>query len=388
MKRRIGAILVAGGLCLASSSAALSGEPAPGAPLGVDPATVPLIADNTSPVAVQGRLTLADGSPTAGTVEALAWPSAAVLAKIGIGVAFTPVAVGSAVAGADGTFSLRLALSKIPQDYVSQSGQVDLQLEAWNVSQQGHSSISVTAGAYGTEQIWVEPTAGPDLASIVSRRTPLAVIALNEPLGLASAPAVAAKPACVDVLRTTYNVWSQIGDGLQYTSGQFAYLSDSSTHGATVGVGYSVAGSVWSVSGSASTTTGVSFTWPEASSDRYFDAQIQYGKFETLCQGVHTAWWFRPRFPTGGYRERLISYNPSWTNCAPVSAGLWSRTSTSGNHWNLSTAVDASGVIGIDLSLDTNYGSTRVLYIHNTASRHVCGNNNVPALAGRVEGDL
>jgi hypothetical protein len=384
MSRRIAAVAVATALLLGQGSTVGAGEPAGDIPVGIDPAGFSALLDNTSPVAVEGQLLSTGGSGTEGRVEALAWPTAKLLASLPVGVPFYTPPVGAAVTNTDGSFRIRLSADSVPRDYIDEDGQVDLELIAWDGEHQRSWFVSIQSRVADGELLWVSPTTGDDLTASAARGPVTAAITLSEPLTNGGS---LAKPTCVEVLRATYNVWSQLGDGLVYNFTQYNWMSHSSSHSMTVGVATSSSGSSWSASGSTGTTTGVTFTWAERNSDRYFDVQVQYGKFETFCQGVSTGFTFKARFPTGGYRERLVSYNPSWTNCAPVSAGTWSRTSSSGNHFALGFGVDASPYIGIDLSLDTNYGSTRTLYIRQTVSRHVCGSNNVPSLAGRIEGE-
>jgi len=162
-------------------------------------------------------------------------------------------------------------------------------------------------------------------------------------------------------------------------------MSHTSSHSVTVGAALSYnQGATWSASGTNTTTTGVSFTWAKKTTDRYFDVQIQYGKYANNCGAPYP---FRAITPSGGYRERAISYNPSWTTCVSVGIGTWSRTLTSGNTYQVSAGVQSAPVISINLSMNTNYGSTRILYYEQTVTRHLCGSNGVPALAGRIEGE-
>jgi hypothetical protein len=128
---------------------------------------------------------------------------------------------------------------------------------------------------------------------------------------------------------------------------------------------------------------GVEFTWPASSSDRYFDVQIRYGKYDNNCG---TPLSFKAIQPTGGYQTRSVSYDPSWTNCAPVPPGTWVRSTQGGNNYSLSGGVQAGSVIGINLSMNTSYSSTRSLTFYQSVNRHLCGNDNDPSYAGRIAG--
>jgi hypothetical protein len=57
-----------------------------------------------------------------------------------------------------------------------------------------------------------------------------------------------------------------------------------------------------------------------------------------------------------------------------------------GHSYQYSSAVKFADVLGIDLGIDRNWGSTQRLY-HNIAGndQRLCGNNDVPATAGKIE---
>lgn len=290
--------------------------------------------------------------------------------------------VGAASAGPDGRFELRLSKGGIPQDYITDDGQLDLKLVAWSENREVHSFVSVRADSAAGEPVWVDPTAARGLASdkAVSNRVNVSLELSQPPTAATGDPAP--KPGCSYWLVGTYDIWSQIGDGLSYNSRQTNWMYDASSHTVTVGAAISSGGG-WTSSGTTSTTTGVTFTWAASSSDRYFDVQIRYGNYANNCGAPNS---FRAIYPTGGYRTRLISYDPAWTYCVQVSAGTWTRSTQGGSSYSLSGGVLAAGVIGINLSMNTSYASTRTLSYNQTVSRHLCGSNNTPSLAARIAG--
>lgn len=89
------------------------------------------------------------------------------------------------------------------------------------------------------------------------------------------------------------------------------------------------------------------------------------------------------RYPTGGYATTSIA-NSSFSTCAPVSAGVWQRVQTTGNHFKAAGGVKIAPILGIDLSMDSNYASTHILTYKLVADGKVCGDNNVPAYASNV----
>jgi hypothetical protein len=361
------------------------------APVGVDASLVAKLIAASGPVAVTGQLLDARGNPTRGTIEAFAWPTEAVYSKIKVGESIERVPVAAAVAGPSGVFNLRLDRASLGRDYVSAGGQVDLELIAWSASDQRTWFTSVQSSTFGGASIWLSPT---DRRSSTGGRTTStgvsATIRLTDPLKVAAAVdgGTIAIPVCTaPILISTHNVMVRIGRSMNNESGQTSWMKDGTSHSVTLGVAVSYQSTVgFSASGTATTTSGVEFTWASSSSDRMYYRQVQYGKNRFTCAGV-TQYSFRPRQPTGGNNAILTSFNPSWSNCAPVSAGTWVRSRTDGNTTAFSGGVESAGHIGINLSFNSNYSSTRTLNYKLTQSGRVCGSNNLPAYASEVEAE-
>ena len=64
-------------------------------------------------------------------------------------------------------------------------------------------------------------------------------------------------------------------------------------------------------------------------------------------------------FGTGGYTTVTSTNSGFTTNPVTVSAGLWERNRSDGSHFKLSGGVKAAGVLGVNLSVDTNYTQLR-----------------------------
>lgn len=111
----------------------------------------------------------------------------------------------------------------------------------------------------------------------------------------------------------------------------------------------------------------------------------QYGKYRLLCGGSYINSWYTQEIKaTGGFTDAYVA-DPGFTySCPAVSAGQWSRYVSTGNHLSLSGGVLAASVLGINLSLDTNWDSAHILYYHLVANGKVCGDNDFPSYASRM----
>ena len=382
-------VAIAIALTLGSTLPVQGAEPTR-APVGVDARVVAQLVNRSGPVAVSGQLLDANGRPTRGSVQAYAWPTEAVFSKIPIGGSINRIPVAAAFTGPDGRFSLRLDRAGLTRSYVSANGQVDLELIAWSATRQRTWFTSVQSATVGGSTVWLSPTASRATSGSASVRTGVqASIRLTDPLKTAKVDGavVAAPPCTAPILISTHNVMVRIGRTMTNEAGQTSWMKDGFEHSVTLGVAVSTQSNVgFSASGTATTTSGVEFTWVASSSDRMYYREVQYGKSRFTCAGV-TQYSFRPRQPTGGNDVILTSFNPSWSNCAPISAGTWVRSRTDGNSTFFSGGVESAGKIGINLSFQSNYSSTRTLNYKTTQSGRVCGSNNLPAYASEVEAE-
>jgi hypothetical protein len=352
-------------------------------PPEVDPAGFASLVDVSAPVAVEGEIRGAGGLPVQGNVEALAWPNDSILANLAPGVPFHLLPVGAATAGPDGQFELRFSLQSVSPDYRAADGQVDLELVAWDGTNIKHYFVSVRGDVAGGKPQWVNPTAGNGLsaADALAARVK-ASLRLSEP-GLITTTDGSPKVGCSVWLVSSYTVWSQIGESVPYATTQTSWMFSGVSHSASVGAALKLGG-VWSASGTTSESTTTEITYATNYFDRFYDEELRYGIYDNNCGTPRS---FHSIQATGGYRERNVSFDPSWTHCAAVPAGsTWTRSTQGGNNFTYGAAVQSAGVIGINLSLTTSYSATRKLSYHQTVARHVCGNDDDPSVAGRIKG--
>ena len=88
---------------------------------------------------------------------------------------------------------------------------------------------------------------------------------------------------------------------------------------------------------------------------------------------------------TGG-TDTCTATAPNWTPYANVASGDWHRTRTDGKDYYLEGGVKIKDVIGIDLSSQRAYASShKMIYNVSGSAKKMCGNNNTPATAGKVQ---
>jgi hypothetical protein len=192
---------------------------------------------------------------------------------------------------------------------------------------------------------------------------------------------------CRWVILSTHDVMVVVGEGWPYGADR-SWMKSVSTHSETLGAAVSQTGAFgsWSPNGTTVSSAGVTFTWAESTEFRDYRDQHRYARIREWCGGVFIGNFYeKDQYPTGGFGNGAIYPYPRWTNCAPVTAGLWERSASNGNHYRLSVGVKIAGVLGIDLSSDSNYDSSHILYLRLTANGKVCGNDTVPSLASKVE---
>lgn len=362
----LGAAAIAAPFMVGPTEAA---PPGGAAPLGVDPAVAGH--PTTGPVALAGHVVDASGRPVAGEVAVLAWPSEATQHRFHDGDTIPVPTVGYARASKDGSFAVRLARGDIPAAFVSETGQVNLELVGWAGLQQATWITSVAATPSGGWRVLDTRHEAPTLR--LATASNIASDSIQPALG----------GGCAWILQSSYYNWTNIGAGYPYGS-HSSWMTVGSSHTQTLGVAASSSGKYgsWSANGSMTTSDGVSFTWASSIAYRLYDVQVVYGAYQYRCtNGLNYGWQYQPRYPSGGYQTVSTSY-PSWGGtCVPVSAGDWTRNQSSGSDFYMAGGVSAAGTIGINLSADSAYASDHSLTYHLTANGHVCGNNNVPSLS-------
>jgi hypothetical protein len=358
----------------------------------IDPRSVPLAVDPTvlglsieGPVVASGRLVDGDDRPARGRVALLAWPNEDVNRSLNSGATFTTPTVGWAKTKADGSFGVRLDIARVSDEYRGRDRMINLLAVGWTNRAEGTYSFGVrldpaNAPSSPREIPKVTLTADQPLSSRDALST--RGIRIAEPFSID-----AGVPICGWVVLATHDVMVVVGEGWPYGADR-SYMKSVSSHTETLGVAVSSSGMIgsWSQSGTTVASSGVTFTWAESTEFRDYRDQHRYARVRQRCSGQWIGSYYeKEQFPTGGFGNALIYPYPRWTNCAPVPTGLWERSASSGNHYHLSVGVKIGGVIGIDLSSDSNYDASHILYLRLTANGKVCGNDAVPSLASKVE---
>jgi hypothetical protein len=349
-------------------------------PLGIDASV--LQAPTNGPVVATGKLTDSQGRGVTGTVAVLAWPNEAFNRTLRVGDRVTTPTVGWAPAGTDGSFSIRVDPTRVGVDYLRPDGTANLDAVGWTQASQGSwafsAQIRAPAVAHGVQ---TSPALAAARLVIKTEQRLSPGRDVRAKLGTGAAPA---KPDfnCYWVLISTYDTWSIIGQTMPWGP-DLGWMMSQSSQSMTVGVAASSSGTYgsWSASGTSSVSSGVSFTWAANTNYRNYQVSLRYGKYKYSCPGGPYREW--AIYPTGGYTTSYVSY-PYYSYCYTVSAGVWARSASNGNHFNASGGVLIGGLLGINLSIDSNYDSSHVLYYQLMDNGTVCGDNNVPAYASNV----
>jgi hypothetical protein len=367
---------IAGGAPLSAGATSAGGA----VPLGVD---ARVLAAPTHGVHIgKGQLSDAAGRAVNGRVAILAWPGETFLRSLRDGVVFATPTVGWARTAADGRWSADANPTLIPREYVEPDGKVNFVAIGWTSMAQGRWDFSAWLGANASRNdatdLSFSANGKLDTGAALLRTSVRSTQRDPSPeLGI---------PICGYGRVGTYQVWSIVNESWPYGSDK-GWLHHESSHSVTVGSAMSTDGGLhFSVSGSSTTTAGVSFTYAKSIAYRDFRVGMQYGKFRQYCGGQPTnTYSFRVDFPNGGYDDVGRSGVPNWTYCLTVSAGEWVRNRTDGSAWSFSAGTKVAGVIGIDLSSSTNYSTTLDLHYELVAKGLVCGSNAVPSIAAKVK---
>jgi hypothetical protein len=353
-------------------------------PLGIDTGLVGTPIDG--PIAATGRLVDATGRNTPGHVALLAWPNERVNRVLGKGATFSTPTVGWAETGADGSFEVRVDRSRLGTDYVGSNGAVNLLAIGWTDRAEGTWSFGANIGkdagrAHGRR------TAPPKTTLKADRQLTSAKAFADRGISLSAEVSPQFSVPCYWVVLATHDVMVVVGEGWPYGADR-SYMKSSSSHSETLGVAVSSSGTYgsWSPSGTTVSSAGVTFTWAESTEFRDYRDEHRYATMRQRCGGSYVGNYYeKEQYPTGGYGNAGIYPYPYWSYCAPVPIGLLERSSSNGNHYHQSIGVKLAPIIGINLSSDSNYDSSHILYLRLTANGKICGNDAVPSLASKVE---
>ena len=173
--------------------------------------------------------------------------------------------------------------------------------------------------------------------------------------------------------------------------GDKASMSVSSSTGASYGTAYSMTNSdgvfgSFRASAGKFTRSSWGFDWDASAQSRSYRKGILYGKFLRSCaRGCDECFRFwKPIGETGGTGSNTGIDRPDWGHCRHIDPGTWWRDNSGGNNYSYGGAVKFASVIGIDLSISREYNSSQKVWYKATHDRRMCGNDDYPAMAGKV----
>ena len=382
MRHRVAMIMVVALVLAGAPSVTQASESPASVPVGLD--TAVFHRATHGPIVASGRLTGGDGAIASGWVALLAWPTEQVLRRVPVGESVKFPTVGWARTDGSGRFQVRLDPTLLPDGYLSDTGQADVDVLGWTGDGMATVHFSAQLGTPDREQAAAEASiAAP--ASIDVR----ALLPLHGTVSTTADSTASVTPLihyCDGTRVGTYKFWTRVAETWPYYSTSTGWVELSSSHSVTVGVGVTL-GSTWSESGTHTTTAGYSWTPTPSTLYREYDVEMAYGKWYYSCTWEYDMY---PDGPTGGAKTVSISYQGKWSsaNCAYVGAGVWKREDSSYSAYALSGGVKSSSIIGIGLSVNTNYSTTsnyikKTVYSLQTWS-YLCGSNAYPSRASRI----
>jgi hypothetical protein len=342
-------------------------------------------ASSSGSVVVNGKLTDKSSKGTRGKVVALVWPGEDLLKTLEVGDRIETPLVGWTDVGKSGAFELPVDPALIPSTHKRKDGGLNLLLVGSGDSGQGYQFTPAPSPSQAAAM-----RVGPNASSATT--LPKVSLVLDATAATDGSPAIvpnAAPPPMYHCtsweLVSSHLIWETIAQSYSGPAKNYATIESSNTvtSGSAISLG-GAAGS-WTASGSQTHTSGLTKTFTESLSDRNFQMQVKYGKWHTLCPGNYHRYAFTPTSGTAGDRTLAATQYPAMNYCTTISAGLWSRSSSSGDAYSNSVGVDSSITIDIDLSISHNYStsSSRKFTLHYRPTRtvRICGDTDYPSLA-------
>ncbi len=369
------------------------------APPGIDRSA--LARTPSGPVVATGSVIDATGKRAAGgMVAAVAWPASEVLETMKVGDSLTTRTIGWAVVRADGTWTLKVDPSTLTGSYVAPDGSLNLDFVAWDATSTGWWAAPVFLSQDDVVNARGKTASSAPPATKAAGNVEVALTAaLAEPLaGTAtqsvrttetSAPVVAAACApgsLVWDLLSTQNTKAAIGATWPSGTGQTGNMKTSTGHDTSIGVGFSVSGASGSfgLNGMTTMNDSVGAEWNYSGNYRIYRAGVQYGKYgHRWCGASYYEYQARAIGPTGTF-DSLATTNKLFTHCDTQGAGTWSRETKTGTSYTLTTGVELSSLIGVDLKSSSTWTTTHTLYYKFTQTGHLCGSDALPATASQV----
>lgn len=273
-----------------------------------------------------------------------------------------------------------------------------------------HSSISlgqvtmdgvgqVCATDIGCEKAQRTSSSGND-AAVTDLRT-MGTAARSEPQGNVPHGMQRSKPKGCS--KKNYYYWNvgatrraQDTIGTSYPlKGEKAWMNfrtgSSDTYKVEVGVAakYKGTGGNWKEVESATKSRGFGFQWAKSKKFRSYRVFVQYERLDRYYKCTYDNWsWWRPRGLVGTTNDHVRrGGRPKWKNCyLQPSKGVWQRYASNGKSYQSSIGVKFEGAIGFDMATTRAYNREAILNytISKKRKRILCGNNGVPAKAGKI----
>ncbi|MCW2842504.1 MAG: hypothetical protein JWN22_420 [Nocardioides sp.] len=207
-----------------------------------------------------------------------------------------------------------------------------------------------------------------------------------------------AKPAATDVSMKSTAPWncreiSGYRRNLQTTiataypvGGDTSSLTYSASMNTTSGSATSFGGS-WSESGTESTSDGWGADFLESTYRRSYRTVITYGYYSCYNVAGYYSYWIFPIKQPGDAFYYYLSSAPNWTRCGTVYNGVtWRRERSDGQDYEWKFGVKAKQYVGFEMFSRHGYSTGSKLRYHVTHGRkQVCGNNDTPGQAGKVQ---
>lgn len=298
------------------------------------------------------------------------------------------VPVAKSAAGADGAFEMRIDPSVPLAEFMEGDGIVNFDLVADGPTGVAVFSFPRRLATDGGRTTWL----ATERATAASESALILDVALDDGPPIGDDPAAPPPPTDKFCVVTNVATWDlrQTIVGEVFTgpvaTADLTYTSGSSS---TVGVGYSVSGTLgtWSQSGTMSTSSTSTENFPTQFQNNSKQMRTYFGwkDFKTECwdRGAYWASYQAKAYQYQGGQVLVAASAPSATYCLPYPSGS-STSRDSGSAYTFSTGVKLSGVIGIDLSAKTGFNtSTKLTYWFTSAGR-LCGTDTYPGSAQRL----
>lgn len=375
--------------------------------LGLGAASPATGAASTSPVLLEGDVS---GAADIVAVTVTIDPTDDVLTELEVGETAPPVLTPDTRTAISGThFEVRLDPATIPHTYLDADGVIFAMV---TVLREGAAPLTTLTSARavaspsGDTVAWVDALESSEAATQSGRARVAGRLVPTDPDPHDHAVVVQARDydtifrgsdptdtpqGCSDTKVAQRTRSTTIGTTYPVGGDKAAMTVDSST-GASYGTAWSIKNSQgvfgeFRASQAKYTRSGWGFAWDGSSRSRSYRKGILYGRFVRTCaRGCdHCFRFWKPLAETGGTGSNTQGVTrPDWDHCVRIDRGLWWRDDSDGHNYEYGSAVKFADVIGIDLSISREYNSHQKLWYRATTHRRMCGNDDLPATAGKV----